>query len=378
MSSVCTFVHLTTVHDRNDTRVFLKQITDLTKKFAGGVFVVNDGKGNQTYDNFHIVDLNIFAKSKLLRILFAPLKGLLTVLRLNPRIVHFHDSELIPVGIILSILGYKVIYDVHEDLPRDMLSKEWIPIIFRKPLSIVIGKFELFASAFFTQIICVTEHIANNFPSHKTIVVQNFPKLNEFGKIDTSDYIERPPNFIYVGMMFPERGVNHMLKLIQRTNEIGSQRSNLYLGGPFAPKSFYDDVQKHPGWNYVEYEEWASRDLYASWLKNTKIGLLLLTAENKNNIESQPNKLFEYMSGGIPIVATNFPSWKAFIEDTKCGILVDPSDEKAVLDATQYLLNNPKDAYVMGLNGRKAVFEKFNWEIEVKKLFACYEHLLNS
>ena len=92
-----------------------------------------------------------------------------------------------------------------------------------------------------------------------------------------------------------------------------------------------------------------------------------------------PPKIFEYMICEIPVVASDFSYWREILEDSEygqCGICVDLEDPKSLAKAVTYLMENEDDAIQMGLNGRRAVLERFNWENETQKLLDLYTRLL--
>lgn len=91
-----------------------------------------------------------------------------------------------------------------------------------------------------------------------------------------------------------------------------------------------------------------------------------------NYVDAQPNKMFEYMSAGLPVIASNFPLWKEIIEGNQCGICVNPLEPKEIAAAIDWLTQNPEAAEQMGKNGRKAVEEKYNWQNEEEKLINLY------
>lgn len=95
-----------------------------------------------------------------------------------------------------------------------------------------------------------------------------------------------------------------------------------------------------------------------------------------NYLDSLPIKMFEYMSAGIPVVASNFPLWKEIIEKNRCGVCVDPLSPKDIAKAINFIVQNPQIAQKMGENGKRAILEKYNWQIEEQKLFNIYEGLL--
>jgi len=103
------------------------------------------------------------------------------------------------------------------------------------------------------------------------------------------------------------------------------------------------------------------------------MGGLVLFHPEPNHINAQPNKIFEYMSAGIPVIASNFPLWKEIVEGTKCDICVDPLNPKEIADAIRWVIEHTREAQAMGQNGRHAVVDKYNWERESKKLLMLYE-----
>ncbi len=96
-----------------------------------------------------------------------------------------------------------------------------------------------------------------------------------------------------------------------------------------------------------------------------------------NHIDAQPNKMFEYMAAGIAVICSDFPYWKEIIEDNNCGICVNPLDENEISNAINKLMSDSDLAKHMGENGKKLVTQKYNWDIEEKKLIQLYKELKN-
>ena len=94
-----------------------------------------------------------------------------------------------------------------------------------------------------------------------------------------------------------------------------------------------------------------------------------------NHMEAQPIKMFEFMAAGLPVVASNFPLWKRIIEGNQCGISVNPQNAAEVKKACETLLQNPDLAQKYGKNGKKAVDQKYNWNVEEKSLLRLYASL---
>jgi len=119
-----------------------------------------------------------------------------------------------------------------------------------------------------------------------------------------------------------------------------------------------------------------SRGELAASLGRSRIGIALLHPI-ESYIYSQPIKLFEYMSAGIPVVVSNFPLWKDIVEKTGAGIVVDPLDKTAVSSAVKWLFDHEQEAERMGKNGASAVQHEMNWGTEAKKLLHLYKGLLD-
>ena len=90
-----------------------------------------------------------------------------------------------------------------------------------------------------------------------------------------------------------------------------------------------------------------------------------------------PQKIFEYMGAGLPVIASDFPLWRRIIGDAGCGIFVDPTSPEQIAKAIQYVLTHPFEAELMGRRGRDAVVERFNWKTEATKLVSLYKELEN-
>ena len=94
-----------------------------------------------------------------------------------------------------------------------------------------------------------------------------------------------------------------------------------------------------------------------------------------NHVNAQPNKIFEYMAAGIPVIGSNFQLWKEIIENNDCGICVDPTKPKEIAKAIEFIQENPMKAKEMGKRGRKKVLDKYNWQPEGIKLVSVYNNL---
>lgn len=290
----------------------------------------------------------------------------------NADIYHFHDPELIPAGIMLKWRGKRVIYDVHEHVPRQILDKDWIPRCCRGMAAGLARVTEAAAARLVDGIVAATPVIAEQFPVDKTVLVQNFPSPGELARPRRVAYSERPPLFAYVGIIGVTRGIREMVEAMALLP--ATLNARLVLAGSFNPPGLEKEMRGVPGWEKVDFMGWQSRAQVAEILSRVRAGLVT-GYPTPNNLNGYPNKLFEYMSAGIPVIASDFPLWRGIVEDAGCGVVADPLDPRSIARAMQWLLEHPGEAEAMGERGRAAVAAKYNWDAEARKLLRLYEQL---
>jgi glycosyltransferase involved in cell wall biosynthesis len=289
-------------------------------------------------------------------------------------IFHFHDPELIPAGLMLKLLGKRVVYDAHEDLPEAIRSKEYIPAVLRPLVSIAAGFFEKTACRFFDAVVTATPAIGDNFKPYnrRTVAVCNFPARDEFPVTAGKTWNAREYAVAYLGVIADIRGLDRMLEAVSMIP--GDPAPTLILAGRFYPESLAGKINTLPGGDRVRWLGHLDRAGVARVLGSVRTGLVLLDPEERFKV-AYPIKMFEYMAAGIPVIASDFPLWRRIITEAGCGLLADPLNPKAIAEAIEYILTHPREAEAMGRLGREAVATKYNWEGERDKLLALYQSL---
>lgn len=370
MSKVCL---LTTGHPPFDTRIFHKQAKTLVQ--AGyDVTLIAQHENDEVVDGVKIIALPK-PRNRVARMLCLAWRAFCLARRERAAIYHFHDPELIPIGLLLKLRGRPVIYDVHEDVPKQILSKDWIPRPLRRLVAGATRVAEALASLVFDGIVAATPAIAKRFPPHKTVVVQNFPILKELVAPESTPYQNRPAKIIYIGGITAIRGIREMVQATSLVPE--SLNARLVLVGAFSPPSLEAEVRGLFGWERVEFVGWQDRASVARLLGEARAGLVVLHPR-PNYLNAWPVKLFEYMSAGLPVIASDFPLWREIVNGVGCGLLVNPLDPKAIAKAIQYLLTHPEEAEEMGRRGQQAVQERYNWDTEKEKLLLLYRRLVEN
>jgi len=331
--------------------------------------MVYDGEGDAHVNNIDIVDLGNPPDNRFLRMLFGTFKVLCSDHLDRAEVVHIHDPELLVAGLLLKLRGKKVIYDAHEDLPRQIATKSWVLPSLRRVLAALVEGTENFLARRLDAVVAATPLIAERFRkvNPRTVVVRNFPLLGEFLQIPLEKPVSR--DICYIGGLTRERGI---IELLDALSILGSVR--LIACGPFESAAFEAELRGHAGWKHVEYLGVVGRKEVANVLARAQIGLVTLLS-SPNQIEALPVKMFEYMASGTPFLASNFPLWLAIAKDTGGGRCVDPASPKSIADALTAMLSQTHLLREMGAAGRSAAVDHYNWTSEETTLLKLYKDL---
>lgn len=362
-------VHMTSVHPALDARIFQKECRSLARE-GFHVTIVCPHSEDLVADRVHIKSVRK-DKTRLGRMTRTVWRVYREARKLKADIYHFHDPELIPAGLLLRASGKDVIYDIHEDVPKDVFSKRYLPAWSRPLISWLLEKLEIFVAKRFSALITVTPSIAERFRplNSRTIVVHNYPYQKELvGAMQESPWETRRQSVAYVGLISGNRGIHEMVSAMSLLSE--SLPATLELAGPGNCK----ELSHRPGWQRVHHYGLLDQLSTFRVLHGVRAGLVLFHPE-PNHVEAMPQKIFEYMGAGLPVIASDFPLWRRILGDVGCGIFVDPLDPQGIAEAIEYVLTHPREAEEMGRRGQAAVLERYNWETQVGKLVSLYSGL---
>lgn len=363
--------HLTSVHSTFDTRIFLKECVSLAR--AGyEVSLVSNHARDERVAGVQLIAVKRSDTGHVHRMFVYTWRILFAALRTRSEIYHFHDPELFFAGIVLKLFGKKVIFDVHENIREQITMKDWLP--FRDVVSVLYRVVDALSAKLFYLILAENSYDAlyARYKPRRAIVL-NMPDLDFLDPYIATDRSNNGCELFYVGGVTNERGmdvtIEALAELKRRKIEFFFHCIGPYtesLAAELETKQAYREVKRN-----VRMYGRLALDKAFEISKRCRIGLCLVKPL-PNYTNSFSTKVFEYMAVRLPVVAGDCGILDSVVEKNKCGVCVDSHDPIAVADSIERIINNGREAHAMGLNGRKAVLEKYSWALEKAKMIEFY------
>jgi glycosyltransferase involved in cell wall biosynthesis len=291
--------------------------------------------------------------------------------RKDADLYHFHDPELLPIGILLRLAGRRVIYDAHEHVRLSIESSTYLPRWLALPLSWAVRFLEVLISRLGAHVLAATPTISAQFGAGKSTVIGNFPDLVEFEK-DKGDHADRDQSVgVYIGGINDERCLEQIFDALESAR---TRNPNLHLimAGPV------DEVRHPSGIDGIDYRGIVDRPTVSSLMATSAFGLVLLRAL-PNCVNGLPTKFFEYAAAGTPmIVSASTVNLARIAEQEHCGLVVDETSIDEIASAMLWMLDHPSEARAMGVRARQAVEERYHWGSEARRLLNIYQQRLES
>ncbi len=302
-------------------------------------------------------------------------------------VYHVHTFQLLPIAILLKVLFRKcVVYDMFEDFPSMVMTREWKPLWLRKAASGVISVLQRTGCRTLDAIVTADPAVLRQYrnagiASRKTrgIVFYNFPTLDLFqGNIVSSNMSSsKCYDIVYSGGMSERTGMFVLLGAVEHMVAAGL-RPRVLMYGYTDTSGFVPEFLKKAAEKGVEQcfdiLGRVPHEQVPLLLSEARIGVVPLQPIPKF-LKNIPTKLFEFWACGLPVVASNLPPIKIFFREGLYGHLVDPGDARQFADALIRLLSAPDLAQWMGKQAQQAVLARFNAVPEQQKLFRLYAKL---
>jgi len=362
--------HFSSVHKVNDVRIFHKECVTLAE--AGFDVTLIGVAADVPERGVNIITLPDEG-NRLQRMMGRAKAAYRHALDVGADIYHFHDVELLPYGLMLKRrTGAKVIFDSHECFREDILGKHWIPAPLRPLVGHAVGGMEDFVVRRIDQVIAATPHVAESFreQAQRVVAINNYPLEEEFAPSAATPGGNRD-GICYVGAISFVRGIVPFLDALAMVDE--SVRVD--VAGGFAGEEVRKAAMSHPNWSRVTFHGQVSRSQIARIYQECFAGIVTFLPV-PNHVHSQPNKIFEYMSAGLPVICSHFPLWRSLIEDQGCGIVVDPANPRQIAAAIETMRSDRSRNRKMAERGVDLIRDKYNWTCEGRRLVETYDALL--
>lgn len=293
----------------------------------------------------------------------------LFLMRDNAKIIHICDLDtLIPAIFVKLIKKIKLCYTIYDfyanNLPSGHLK------LIRKLIRTSVAYLEKFGIRFTDVLILVDESRYEEVKGaqiNELIYIYNSPPY--YFNLRNEPQNKAEIVIFYAGLIIRPRGIEYMIKAI---NDIDNVR--LIIAGACHDKEILAKVSQC---QKIDYLGWIPS--YEEILEKTSEADILFRFSDpkvpKTKYES-PNKLFEAMMFGKPIIVSDGSSMANIVRNENCGFVVPYGDVKAIREAIVDLKNNPKLCEELGRNGMKAYKKTYSWEIMETRLINVYSKIL--
>lgn len=363
-------VHITTVHHPLDPRIYYKQCLSFQK--AGyDVTLIAPEESNIGKSQVNVIPLKKY-KSRLGRMIFSTMEAFKHARKLKADYYHIHDPELLPAARLLKNKHNVIVYDIHEDYITSIKQKSYLP----KAIRNLIAHAYKFIEKKLTKPmeLCLAEkYYKDIYPDGQCIL--NYPIINSRILKHSTAALEGSRKLIYTGNVTVDRGalIHASLPALDQSlmvTIVGKCSSHL------AEKMFESAGVSKNRLRIEGVDQYIpKKDIDSQYISQKWLAGLALFPPTEHYMKKELTKFFEYMNAGIPIICSNFPIWKQFIEKYNCGIAVDPYNQNEIKSALEYMSSNSQRAKQMGLNGQEAILKELNWEMEEKKLLDWYKKI---
>jgi glycosyltransferase involved in cell wall biosynthesis len=341
----------------------------LSKKYCTTVLGWNRRRLAKKVLSNYAVDINLFdfkaPTGKPSLVLYFPLFWFWVFLKLclyRPKVVHACDLDtFLPCYIYKIIFSRKLVFDI-----RDRYAMAYVPRKFKTLYSLVVS-FEELCSKQSDVLINLSEAVLMTFrrkPKFCPIIMNCVEDMHNENKLARDE--NHTLRLVYTGGIIRNRGLERITAAIKDLSGV-----ELIMAGMVIDDKFLDEMLKFPK---VRYKGLLQPNEALALEASSDVMVILYDPRNPNNNLSMPNKLFEAMMCGLPLI-TNVAT--EVVNEVECGIMVDYENVDQIEQAITKLRDNYELRKRLGNNGRRAFLQKYNWRVMEQKLYKCYDTLLD-
>jgi glycosyltransferase involved in cell wall biosynthesis len=295
---------------------------------------------------------------------------------LRPTVLHAHDTNaLVPVALTARRLGIKYVYDAHDLwLGRPRRGRGRLYFALSQLYHGLVERLLIpHAAATITVSPPIVEHLRRRYRLRVVHLVPNYPEVGppverrELRGLPGGDAIDpNRPIVLYLGGLMGGRGLEQLVDAIGLLPDV-----QLVMLGTGAERGRLLERAAARGASVVVLPPVAP-ELVEAYAASADVGVSPIVPSCLNYRYSLPNKLFQYMAAGIPVVASDFPQVREVVEGSGAGVVVDTTRPEAIADGIRRVLGDLTVAAAMGARGRAAVEDRYNWSSSAAALREAY------
>jgi len=314
-----------------------------------------------------------------------PWINLFMLCRINCDIYHCGNIELLPVAPVLKLLtNKKVVFDFHEDYFVFIQGKPYLKGVIKKVITLLVRKLIELNIKYLDGFIWGDEGVYDKYNrSNKSlkekpnVLIHHFPLSSNFAISNSEISITKKFEIVYLGTMSENGGIFDMLNAIKLVKKSIPGVKALFIGKPLIhiKDNFDVFISENVLWDNIMVTGKVPHSEVQNYLIKAKIGLIGLRDLPKFRIQSA-TKLFEYMALGVPIISSDLPPERLFMEDGIHGYFYSPGNYYDMADKILKLLRNDLLLTEMSENCKKTYIEnKYYAEAEIDHLEHFYKSL---
>jgi glycosyltransferase involved in cell wall biosynthesis len=288
----------------------------------------------------------------------------------------FHGNDLYalpPAYIIKKIFNKdaKIIYDCHE-------HETEAGIYIGKPLLKFFAKmFERLMIYSADAVITVSESIAEDYVDiygiSKPKLVLNCPPYKKYSKKDLFrkelDIGENKVIFLYQGEYLKGRGVDNLIDIFKKLEDKNKDLVLILLVYGDGINSLKDSIK---GSTNIYWHDKVPQNIYMDYVVSCDWGIYLMENICKNHDFALPNKIFDYVMAGLPLIVSNLKEMTKFVNKYEIGYLIDPNNEDQIIELLEKIKKGDSEKFEQKL---EYVSKEYIWEEQEKTLLNIYKSL---
>lgn len=370
---------LSSMHPSRDKRVFDKEAVSLAS-IGYDVIHLCPGEEHESGVDRGVKVITFTRPSGIKDRLFQLFRLYRRAKTVDADVYHCNEVDSWFVGVLLKIFRNKLcVFDVHEHYPSTF-SESRFPKWFQPAIVTSVRLVFRLLLPFTDRLVLAKQTVSYDFPhsDRKKVLVRNFTPLSgvSFASQRVALRKDDEVTLTHLGFFNKTRGWPQVLKALSLMN---NKNVRLEVIGEFndGSRDEFDMAVKAYGLlSRVVVYDWMPFGQAFQYLTHAHIGLVVFQPGILNHVYAMPHKMFDYMAAGMAVVCPEFAIEVApFVEESGCGVLVDPSDAHGLASKLDKLVASPETINELGARGQQAVRERYNWEAEVEQLIQMYKEL---